>query len=30
LNHRCEVLSGVRDQECAELLKAFFRERRGE
>ena len=28
LNHRCEVLSGVRDQECAELLKAFFRERR--
>ena len=30
LNHRCEVLSGVRDQECAELLKAFFRERRGD
>ena len=30
LNHRCEVVSGVRDEECAELLKAFFRERRGD
>ena len=28
LNHQCEVLSGIRGQECAEMLKAFFRERR--
>ena len=29
LNHRPEVLAGVRDAECAELLQRFFRERRG-
>jgi len=28
LNHRCEITSGVREEECAEMLKAFFRERR--
>lgn len=28
LNHQCEVLGGIREQECAEMLKAFFRERR--
>ena len=30
LNHQCEVLSGIREKECAEMLKAFFRERRAE
>src|SRR5215216_1625470 len=30
LNHRCEVVRGVREGECAEMLKAFFRERREE
>ena len=30
LNHRCEVTSGVRQDECAQMLQAFFRERRGE
>jgi tRNA(adenine34) deaminase len=30
LNHRCEVMRGVREGECAEMLKAFFRERRAE
>ena len=29
LNHRPEVIGGVRADECAELLRAFFRERRG-
>lgn len=29
LNHRAEVLAGVREEECAALMKAFFRERRG-
>ncbi len=29
LNHRCEITSGVRFDECAAMLKAFFRERRG-
>jgi tRNA(adenine34) deaminase len=29
LNHRLEVRSGVRADECAALLSAFFRERRG-
>jgi tRNA(adenine34) deaminase len=29
LNHRVEVTSGVRAEESAELLRAFFRERRG-
>ncbi len=28
LNHRCDVVRGVREGECAEMLKAFFRERR--
>ena len=28
LNHRAEVLGGVRDAECAALLDDFFRERR--
>jgi tRNA(adenine34) deaminase len=30
LNHRCEVTQGVRQDECAAMLQAFFRERRGE
>src|SRR4051812_30063976 len=30
LNHRCDITSGVRHDECAEMLQAFFRERRGE
>lgn len=29
LNHRPEVVAGVREAECAELLRAFFRARRG-
>lgn len=29
LNHRCRVTSGVLEEESSELLKAFFRERRG-
>jgi tRNA(adenine34) deaminase len=28
LNHRCEVVSGVLADECAETLRGFFRERR--
>lgn len=28
LNHRCEVVRGVREQECGEVLRAFFRARR--
>ena len=28
LNHRVEVLGGVRAQECGDLLKVFFRKRR--
>ena len=28
LNHRCEVTSGVRSEECVAMLQAFFRERR--
>ncbi len=28
LNHRCEIASGVRVEECAGLLKSFFREQR--
>ena len=28
LNHRCDVTRGVRDQECGDLLRAFFRARR--
>lgn len=30
LNHRVDVVEGVRAEECAELLRAFFRERRAE
>jgi tRNA(adenine34) deaminase len=29
LNHRCEVHRGVRAQESSDLLRAFFRARRG-
>jgi tRNA(adenine34) deaminase len=29
LNHRVEVVGGVRAAECRELMQAFFRERRG-
>jgi len=28
LNHKVEVVSGILDDECAELLKMFFRDRR--
>ncbi len=28
LNHRIEVVSGVREEECAEIMKRFFRNRR--
>lgn len=28
LNHRCEIRSGVLAEECADLLRAFFRSRR--
>jgi tRNA(adenine34) deaminase len=28
-NHRCEITSGVLQNECATILKDFFRERRG-
>jgi tRNA(adenine34) deaminase len=28
LNHQCAITSGVRHDECAALLQAFFRERR--
>lgn len=28
LNHRCEIVSGVREDECAHILKSFFKERR--
>jgi tRNA(adenine34) deaminase len=28
LNHQVEVISGVLEKECAEILKKFFRERR--
>jgi tRNA(adenine34) deaminase len=28
LNHRFEVVSGVREAECRELMQAFFRSRR--
>lgn len=29
LNHFCEITVGVRQDECAAMLQAFFRERRG-
>jgi tRNA(adenine34) deaminase len=28
LNHTCEITTGVRQDECAAMLQAFFRERR--
>jgi tRNA(adenine34) deaminase len=28
LNHRVDVVSGVRDDECGDLLRTFFRDRR--
>ena len=28
LNHRIEVISGVREKECSELMRRFFRDRR--
>jgi len=28
LNHRCEITSGVLGEECGEMLRSFFRERR--
>ena len=28
-NHRCEVVCGVREAECRELIQTFFRDRRG-
>ena len=28
LNHRLEILGGVREPECRELIRAFFRDRR--
>jgi tRNA(adenine34) deaminase len=30
LNHRCEITSGILDQECAALLQGFFQARRGQ
>jgi tRNA(adenine34) deaminase len=30
LNHSCEITGGVRQEECAEILRAFFQERRAE
>ncbi|NBO92370.1 MAG: nucleoside deaminase [Planctomycetia bacterium] len=30
LNHRCRVLGGIRADECADLLRRFFQERRAE
>ena len=30
LNHRCRVVAGVRAEECADLLRRFFQERRAE
>lgn len=29
LNHRCEITSNIREEECAGILKAFFAARRG-
>ncbi len=29
-NHRFEIVSGVREVECRELVQSFFRERRGQ
>ena len=30
LNHRIEVISGIREKECGDLLKDFFRSRRNQ
>lgn len=30
LNHQCDITSGVRQEECAQMLQAFFRERRAQ
>ena len=30
LNHRCEIVQGIREEECADLLRAFFALRRQE
>ena len=30
LNHRCEILGGILQTECAVILQNFFRKRRGE
>ena len=30
LNHRCDIASGVLQDECAPILQNFFRKRRGE
>ncbi|MBT8212603.1 MAG: nucleoside deaminase [Acidimicrobiia bacterium] len=30
LNHRCELVHGVREEECAAILEDFFRSRRSE
>jgi tRNA(adenine34) deaminase len=30
LNHRCEILAGILQNECAAILQNFFRKRRGE
>ena len=29
LNHRCEITAGVRGEECGEMLREFFRAKRG-
>jgi len=28
LNHRIEVVAGIREEECAEIMRRFFRDRR--
>jgi tRNA(adenine34) deaminase len=28
LNHRCEIISGVMEEECKQLLQSFFQEKR--
>jgi tRNA(adenine34) deaminase len=30
LNHRCDITVGVREEECRNLLRSFFLERREE
>lgn len=29
LNHRCDFVAGFLEEECRDLLKSFFKERRG-